>query len=246
MTAAPPSLSCLQDAASSSPLLLPGRLALFSPPACGRGWGRAPRRRRPGPGRTAAGPLPASPASGGGESRAAAPASLSCLQDAASSSPLLLPGRLPFSPPACGRGWGRAPRRRRPGPGRTAAGPLPASPASGGGEEARRLHHPFPACRTPPPLLPSCCRDACPSPLPLAGGVGGGPLGATGLGRAAPPLAPSRPPPQAEGEWGNRGGGSIFRPSRLQDACPSSPLPLAGGVGGGSLGAAGLAGPHRR
>ncbi len=45
------------------------------------------------------------------------------------------------------------------------------------------------------------------SPLPLAGGAGGGPLGVTGPRRAAPAAcageqaAPTRPPPQAGEEF---------------------------------------------
>ena len=204
-------------------------LPYCSPPACGRGWGRVLRRVQDGlwpgsfrraplllavaapssPYRTAAVLLPASPASGGGEDLQRQP--------------------LPFrSPPACGRGWGRAFRsvqdgpcpvafRRAPpplavtapsSPCRPAAGPHPASPASGGGEETRRpFRCPFPACR------------GCPAaaPLPLAGGVGGGSLGAMGLYQAARPPAPTRPPRK-------RGRGRIIAaaaalvlPSRLRE-----------------------------
>ena len=84
----------------------------------------------------------------------------------------------------------------------------------------------------------------CVNPVALAGGVGGGPSGAcwAALARghsgalrcrlrwlprdllAARPLSPSRPPPQAGEE---------------KRAVPLSPLPLAGGVGGGSSGPAG-------
>ena len=186
-----------------------------------------------------------------------------------------------FSPPACGRGRGRVFRRNRTSPGfrpRSSRPPpglprkrgrrsvppaidrLEARPPAGGGRgKGGRIVQSRLGSRRAAPF----------SPLPLAGGVGGGPFGATGLCQTAA----SRPPPGLPRKRGRRsvppaidrlearppaGGGrdkgSRIAQSRFGDRRipPSSPLPLAGGVGGGPFGATSLcrvstgaaAGPH--
>ena len=154
---------------------------------------------------------------------------------------------------------------------RAAAGPLPASPASGGGGSGRRQSTGRKR-RFPPTnggggkggrIVQSrfgSSRAAPFTPLPLAGGVGGGPLGATGLCGVSTG-APAGPHPASPASGGGgagrrqstdrkrclprRRGTRQRRPHRPRPASavggrPFSPLPLAGGVGGGPFGAMGL------
>ena len=165
------------------------------------------------------------------------------------------PPAQPSSPPACGRGWGRVPRRDGLLPGRTAANPHPASPASGGGgfgappaPASGGGEIEAPSASSSPGMEESRRHPPHPSPLPLAGGVGGGSRGATGLCRAARPPAPTRPPPQAGEEksrrrlprhlpgWRSRGATRpILLPSRLRE-----------GLGEGPAARRAFAGPHGR
>ena len=232
----------------------------LSPPACGRGRGRVSRRDRSLPARArrfrprGSGPPPGLPRKRG--RRSAPPASNrreaqpSAWQKSRPFSPLSAEREnCPFlSPPACGRGRGRAYRRDR---------SLPA--------RARRFRR---GGRKPPPGLPRKRgrRSGSPaigrleaqpparqegrlfSPLPLAGGVGGGPIGATGLCRACAhrfrrhgSRPPTRPPPQA-GKRSRLPASNRLeaQSSARQEGRPFPPLPLAGGVGGGPIGATGL------
>ena len=150
--------------------------------------------------------------------------------------PLSLPRspRLPWrSPPACGRDWGRVPRRGGRLPARTAAGPHPASPASGGGEKSRRLLcHPLPAC------------GGSPSPSRLREGLGEGPSTRRTFARPHGRRPPPRPPPQA-GEGKNRGGCSVM-PSPLVKAALSPPSRLRERLGEGPSARRAFAKPHGR
>ena len=248
------------------------RLPHRSPPACGRGWGRVPRCGGRLPSRTAVGPLPASPASGGGEEarrplRRPFPACRGGRAPIPFTEAASPPSRLwkPPTTPACGKGWGRAPRRAGHLPSRTAVGPLTASPASGGGEDSRRpLRCPFPACGGCPAVSLSRLWKPPATPLPLAGGAGGGSLNAAGICQAARPPAPTRPPPQA-GEGKDRGYRSVVPsplveaaepPSRLPkrprlplplvEAAPSLPSRLQEGLGEGPSTRRAFAKPHGR
>ena len=139
----------------------------------------------------------------------------------------------PFLPSHLREGLGEGPSARRALPDCTAAAPHTASPASGGGEFRRALlHH--------PPTVSGGCSF---SPLPLAGGAGGESPGAAGLSR----LHGRRPPPGLPRKRG-RGiqAAAPSSPLLLSGGCSLSPLPLAGGVGGGSSSTAGLAGLHGR
>ena len=243
-----------------------------SPPACGRGWGRVFRRDGSLSGfhRRGGGPPPGLPCKrgrgieplaidrpetppfpqAGNEAKAAA--------SRKASSPA--GGPLLFSPPTCGRGRGGAFRRDGPLPGfhRRASRPppglprkrgrrigppaidwpeTPPSPQAGeGGKGGRIAQSRFGGRRgTPFPSFPPGRRVPPSSPLPLAGGVGGGPFGATGLfrvstGAAAGPL-PASPASGGGGasrwqstgrkrhaprKWGKEG--SIRRPHRAKPA----------------------------
>ena len=192
----------------------------------------------------AAGPHPASPASGGGGSsrwqstgrkrglpqageggRHKAVASRKAAL-VAGGPPLLLPSRLREE-----SGEGLSARRVFAGASTgAAAGPHPASPASGGGGSSRwqsrttgsaalpasggrrqgRPHRAKPLWRpegSPFSSLPAR-PESCPfPPLPLAGGVGGGPIGATGLCRVSTGVAAGPHPasPASGGEGSGRG-----------------------------------------
>ena len=202
------------------------------------------------PRRTAAGPLPASPASGGGESEAAAPASLlspSMRPAAFLPSGLRRPPCHPLptveaaapSPFPLAGGIGGGPPGGEAIPHRTAADPLPASPASGGGENKAAVpSSPFrPSVRAAAFFTPACGSRPS-SPLPLAGGVGGGPPdGETIPHRAAADPLPASP---ARGEGRNkRSGYSIICLSAQREAGRLLPSRLREGLGGGPPDAAG-------
>ena len=214
----------------------------FSPPACGRGWGRAPKRDGPCRAARPLAPHPASPASGGGEIKAAARPAISREG--------LLRRRLPRHPPSrLRKGLGEGPSTRRALPGCPAAGSLPASPASGGGEikAAARpvISREGLSRRRLPRHLPGGTIEAAPapsSPLPLAGGAGGGSLDATGLaglpGRWPPPGLPRKRGRRNKGRRPPRHlpGGAIEAPPAPSSpgrdyrgaACPVIPPPACG------------------
>ena len=130
-------------------------------------------------------------------------------------------------PPACGRGRGRVLRCGSLLSARTTAGSFPASPASGEGEESRQPHRRLSSRsqrRTHRP--PFACRR--------------------GWGRVTPAQQPftgphrRRTPPGLPCKRGRRRIEAAAPPPLfpLAEAALSAPLPLAGGVGGGSSGAA--------
>ena len=188
-TATGPAARPMQDPPSRSFRNAPARLlakAVRYPPARLReGPGEGLPARRASPCRPTAGPLPASPASGGGEQSKRPPR---CLP-----SPSLPPCRHP--PSRLREGPGEGPSARRASPCRPAAGPLPASPASGGGEQSKR----------PPRCLPSPSRRPCrhpPSRLREGSGEG---LPARQASPCRPTAGPL-PASPASGEESNRSG----------------------------------------
>ena len=146
---------------NGGPSLSPSRpagAAPFLPSRLREGLGEGLSARRALPGRAAAGFHPASPASGGGEElrrlfhhfpaaqRESRPFSFP-LNGGPSLSPSRPAGAAPFLPSRLREGLGEGLSTRRALPGCAAAGPHPASPASGGGEELRRLFHHLPAAQ---------------------------------------------------------------------------------------------------